>query len=122
MAFNYAGNNLGIQWNRGHTVNILEISSFIFGVVACSFTMGTIVWRVLLLKIDKEIISLRNDLSHKDLQISNLQDVQTLIHRGLEEKFEHFSTRTRLEVAEVSKQVRYIDHFLVKTTVYETRE
>lgn len=99
-----------------------EIAAFIFGAVACSIGVGTVLWRVITLKLSAEILLLRHDLEKKDLQIANLQDVQVLSHHGLEEKFEHFSGRIKSETSEASKHLRQIEHFLSKTTAYEPRE
>ncbi|MBW4514167.1 MAG: hypothetical protein KME11_03070 [Timaviella obliquedivisa GSE-PSE-MK23-08B] len=99
-----------------------DITGFIFGAIGCSVTVGTILWRVILIKVNSEMLLLRHDLEKKDLQISNLQDVQSLSHNGFKEKFSHFSERIRTEVVSIEKQVKHIDHYLSKTTSYETRE
>jgi hypothetical protein len=98
-----------------------EVAGFIFGSVACSITVGTVLWRAVTLKLNGEVLLLRHDLEKKDLQIANLQDVQILMQKGLEEKFGHFSIRTRAEVAELDKRARQIENFLSKTTDFEPR-
>jgi hypothetical protein len=98
-----------------------EVASLIFGSIACSVTVGTVFWRSVILKLNGEVLLLRHDLEKKDLQIGNLQDVQTLMQKGLEEKFGHFSTRTRGEVAELDKRLRQTEHYLSKTTDFEPR-
>ncbi len=99
-----------------------DLFAFIFGAIGCSVTVGTILWRVLLLKLNSEVLLLRHDLERKDFQIASLQDVQTLSHNGLQEKFGHYSSRARTEIAEIAKHVRQIEHFLAKTSEYEPRE
>jgi hypothetical protein len=98
-----------------------EVAGFIFGTIACSVTVGTVLWRAVTLKLNGEVLLLRHDLEKKDLQISNLQDVQTLSHKGLDEKFGHFSTRTRAEVKELDGRTRQIENFLSKKSNFEPR-
>jgi hypothetical protein len=98
-----------------------EIAGLIFGSVACSVTVGTVIWRIITLKLNSEVLLLKHNLERKDLQISNLQDVQTLSHKGLEEKFGHFSTRTRAEVKELDGRTRQIENFLSKNSKFEAR-
>jgi hypothetical protein len=98
-----------------------QVAALIFGAIACSVTVGTVVWKIVILKLNSEVLLLRHDLEKKDLQIENLQDVQQLSHNGLLEKFGHFSTRTRGEVAELDKRLKQVEHFLSKTTEFEPR-
>jgi hypothetical protein len=99
----------------------VTIAGFLFGAIACSLSVGTVLWRAITLKLNGEVLLLQHNLEKKDLQISNLQDVQTLMQKGLEEKFGHFSTRTRAEVLELDKRVRQIENFLSKGTDFEPR-
>jgi hypothetical protein len=98
-----------------------QVAPLIFGSVGCSIAVGTVLWRILTLKINGEVLLLRHDLEKKDLQIENLQDVQKLSHNGLIEKFGHFSTRSRAEVTEIEKRVRTLENFLSKVSKFEPR-
>lgn len=100
----------------------VETVNLIFGFIACSISVGLIVWRAIILRMNTEILLLQKNLEIKDVQIGNLQDVQTLLSRGLEEKFEHFATRTKLENAESKRLINQVIHFLTKTTPFEQRE
>jgi hypothetical protein len=98
-----------------------DVAGFIFGAIACSLSVGTVLWRAITLKLNGEVLLLQHNLEKKDLQISNLQDVQTLMQKGLEEKFGHFSTRSRAETSELDKRVRQVENFLSKGTNFEPR-
>lgn len=98
-----------------------EIAGFIFGSVACSVTVGTVLWRIIILKLNAEVLLLQHNLEKKDLQIENLQNVQTLGHQGLIEKFGHFSSRSRAEVTELDKRMRQVENFLSKKAGFEPR-
>lgn len=99
-----------------------DLSSFIFGAIGCSVTVGTVLWRVITLKVSSELLLLRHDLEKKDLQIANLQDVQTLLQNGIKEKFEHFSNRVKDENSKLDKRVKHTEYFLSKTTEFEPRD
>jgi hypothetical protein len=98
-----------------------EIAALIFGTIACSVTVGTVLWRAVTLKLNGEVLLLRHDLERKDLQIENLQNVQALGFKGLDEKFGHFSTRSRAEVKELDARTRQIENFLSKKSNFEPR-
>lgn len=84
--------------------------------------MGAVLWRAITLKLNGEVLLLRHDLEKKDIQISNLQDVQVLSQRGLEERFEHVTIRLKNESASLEKRLRQVEHFLAKTTEFEPRD
>lgn len=100
----------------------VETINLIFGFIACSISVGLIIWRAIILRLNAEMLLLQKKLEIKDLQIENLQDVQTLLSKGLEEKFEHFAVRTKLENAESKRLLGQVIHFLAKTTQFEPRE
>lgn len=99
-----------------------DLTSFIFGAIGCSIPVGTVLWRIISLKLDSEVRLMQHSLEKKDLQIESLQNIQILSQKGLEEKFEHYSTRVKGEIADLAKHIRQVDHFLAKTTAYEPRE
>lgn len=99
-----------------------EKINLVFGFIACSISVGLIVWRAIILRLNTEILSLQHKLEIKDIQIENLQDVQTLLSKGLEEKFEHFAGRIKLENLESKRSLGQVVHFLTKTTEFEIRE
>lgn len=102
-------------------MNVDAINLF-FGFIACSISVGVVLWRVIVLKLNTEILLLQKNLELKDLQIENLQDMQTLLSRGLEERIEHFSARTKLENAESRRLLNQVIHFLAKTSDFEPRD
>lgn len=101
---------------------MVSIANLIFGSTAFTIAVGTIIWRVIMLRLDSEIVALKHDLNLKDLQIENLQNVQTLLQRGLEEKFEHFAARMKGENLELDKRLRQIENYLSKNTTFDLRD
>lgn len=95
---------------------------FFFAAIACTISIGTILWRVLVLKINGEVLLLRHSLEKKDMEIEKMQDVHVLTWKGLEEKFGHFAARVKADQVEVKKNVSQIEHFLSKTTDYQPRD
>lgn len=99
-----------------------DLAGFTFGAVACAATLGTIIWRVISLKLASEILLLRHDLEKKDLQISNLQDVQVMLQNGSKEKFEHLLSRVKDDNLKIDKRLKHTENFLSKNTEFEVRE
>lgn len=101
---------------------MVDTASLIFGTTAFSISVGTVLWRVIMLRLNSEVLALQHNLEIKDLQIENLQDVQTLLQKGLEEKFEHFASRMKGENLEIDKRLRQIENYLSKKTEFEPRD
>lgn len=101
---------------------MLNVANLIFGSTAFSIAVGTILWRVIVLRLNSEVLALQHNLELKDLQIENLQDVQTLLQKGLEEKFEHFAARMKGENLEIDKRLRQIENYLSKNTTFDLRD
>lgn len=101
---------------------MVDTANLIFGTTAFSVSVGTILWRVIMLRLNSEVLDLQHNLQLKDIQIENLQNVQTLLQNGLEEKFNHFAARMKGENLELDKRTRQVENYLSKNTEFEPRD
>lgn len=71
--------------------------------------------------LKSQIVAANHERSLNDVRLEHLQQSLTLGFNGMREKFEHFSSRSRMEMNELDKRLACIENFLAKSTEFEKR-
>lgn len=104
-----------------------ELILFLVSIASSTIAAMIFVWKIgsavshMQSALKEQITAANFDRKFSDNSLEHLNDRLELGLNGLREKFEHFSTRSRLESSALSDRIGSIENFLTKTTDFEKR-